>query len=99
MTEVHMTRTEFNEKLLELSKLAEKARKIAKDLMDVAEIDGIFIKTGPMYQRKEGALIPKYEKRSVICLWEHASILADRATRHYDNCKDERDELAEVKFE
>ncbi len=97
--ETHMTRTEFNENLKKLLELTTEADKIATKMLDVVEIDGQFIKTGPMYSHIEGAVIPKVESRNVIIAWGGIRDLKCALQHMYDFAKDEVDELAKVSFD
>jgi len=94
--ETHMTRTEFNENLKKLLELTTEADKIATKMLDVVEIDGQFIKTGPMYSRIEGAVIPKVERRNVTITWGEIRDLKCALQRMYDFAKDEVDELGKM---
>jgi len=64
-----MTEEEFRGKLRKVKELSDEMDSIMKKLLDAVELDGRFIEHLPNYQTVEGDLIPKWEKRSVICLW------------------------------
>lgn len=97
--ETHMTRTEFNENLKKLLELTTEADKIATKMLDVVEIDGQFIKTGPMYSRIDGEVIPKVERRNVTIAWGEIRDIKSALQRMYDFAKDEVDGLAKVSFD
>lgn len=90
-----MTRTEFNKLLAELQTHAEAAKEIVKKLLDVVEIDHVF-KKGTCYNVAEGDLVPKWEVRSVMCLWADACNLDGAVANHIRCAKDEKDTLADV---
>lgn len=91
-----MTRTKWNELIAKANEHAKELSKIMGQLLDVAENDRIFKKTGPMYAVAEGELIPKWECRSVTCIWGDAKTIACALDRHLDQCKDEKDTLIGV---
>lgn len=91
-----MTRTEWNELIAKANEHAKELSKIMGKLLDVAENDRIFKKTGPLYAVAEGDLIPKWECRSVTCIWGDTKTLESALDRHLEHCKDEKDTLAGV---
>ena len=91
-----MTRTEFNKLLDELQTHAEAAKEIIKKLLDVVELDHVFKKKGTGYNVVEGDLVPKWEVRSVMCLWADVCNLDNAVANHIRNVKDEKDTLADV---
>jgi hypothetical protein len=91
-----MTRTEFNKLLAELQTHAEAAKEILKKLLDVVENDHVFKKKGTGYNVAEGDLVPKWEVRSVMCLWADACNLDNAVANHIRCAKDEKDTLADV---
>lgn len=91
-----MTRTEFNQLLAELQTHAEAAKKIIKELLDVVELDHVFKKKSTGYRVVEGDLVPKWEVRSVMCLWADACNLDGAVANHIRNAKDEKDTLVDV---
>ena len=64
-----MEEKEFREHLKKVKELSDEIDGHLKKLLDAVELDGRFIKRLPMYETIEGELIPKWEKRSVTCLW------------------------------
>ena len=91
-----MTRTEFNKLIKDAHEHAKELSAIMKKLLDVVEIDRQFKKTGPMYKVAEGECVPRWEARSVTCIWGEATTLETALGRHYDHCKDEKDTLEGV---
>ena len=74
-----MTRTKWNELIAKANEHAKELSKIMGQLLDAAENDRIFKKTGPMYAVAEGELIPKWECRSVTCIWGDAKTIESRS--------------------
>ena len=91
-----MTRTKWNELLAKANEHAKELNKIMGQLLDVAENDRIFKKTGPMYAVAEGEVIPKWECRSVTCIWGDAKTIGSALDWHLEHCKDEKDTLEGV---
>lgn len=91
-----MTRTKFNELIKEAHKKSMELNSIMSKLLDVVENDRQFKKIGPMYKIAEGDVIPKWEQRSITCIWGEAKNLETAISRHYQQCKDEKDTLINV---
>jgi hypothetical protein len=91
-----MTRTQFNELIKQAHEHSKELSAIMKKLLAAVEIDQQFKKEGPMYKVALGEYIPKWERRSVICIWGDTMNLETALARHYENCKDEKDTLKGV---
>ena len=91
-----MTRTQFNELIKQARDSSRELSAIMKKLLDAVELDQQFKKEGPMYKVALGEYIPKWERRSVTCIWGETMNLETALSRHYENCKDEKDTLEGV---
>ena len=49
-----------------------------------------------MYAVAEGDVIPKWECRSVTCIWGDAKTIGSALDWHLEHCKDEKDTLEGV---
>jgi hypothetical protein len=64
-----MNEKEFSEHLMKVKELSDEIDSHMKKLLDAVELDGRFIERLPNYKTIDGGPIPKWEKRSVTCLW------------------------------
>jgi len=83
-----MNEKEFREHLTKVKELSDEIDSHMKKLLDAVELDGRFIERLPNYETKEGDLIPKWEKRSVICLWGDNRNFNMNIHRHCDAMKE-----------
>lgn len=91
-----MTRTKFNELIHDACEHAKELSAIMGKLLDVVEVDQQFKKEGPMYKTALGDYVPRWEKRSITCIWGETKNLETALLRHYEHCKDEKDTLEGV---
>jgi hypothetical protein len=82
--ESKMEEQEFREHLMKVKELSDEMDRHLKKLLDAVEIDGRFIKQLPNHKIEEGELIPKWEKRSVVCLWGENRNFNMNIHRHCD---------------
>lgn len=91
-----MTRTKFNELIHEAHERSKELSAIMRQLLDVVEVDHQFKKEGPMYKTALGEYVPRWETRSITCIWGEVNNVETALYRHYEHCKDEKDTLEGV---
>ena len=77
-----MTEQEFDKKIESAAELAADLNSELGDQLNVVENDGRFIKDLGEYKTEDQGVIPKWERRSVICLWGESKTLLDALLHH-----------------